>query len=275
MPKIDINKKRGYDAIVQVKDLWDKIDNGIIDGKYCVPIGKNTKGEDRIIDLRKQLNVLVAGGAYSGVGMFKRIALATLLKYNNPEDMKFILIDPIKISFFYFNNIENRLLFPIVKENNEAVEMLKWINDEVSRRVDFLVANNYRNIYEYNKKNTESKIPNIVVFISELGELMDHDKKVEYLLISILPMTKAVGIHFIITTQRPTEDVVTPLISTNIFTKIAFQSGSEECSTAILGRAGAEKLLGQGDLIMDSFAEKGERLQGYCMEEDEIDKIIF
>lgn len=275
MPKIDINKKRGCNSIFPIKDLWDKFEDGSVDGKYCIPIGKNSEGENITVNLREKLNILVAGGMYSGVGMFKRIALATLLKYNSPEDMKFILIDPVKISFFYFNNIEKSLLFPIIKENSNAVEILKWLQAETNRRIDILAKDNQPNIYSYNEKNTRSKIPSIVVFISELGELMDYDKNVEYLLISILQMTKAVGIHLIITTQRPTKNIITPLISTNIFTKIAFQSGSEECSIAILGRIGAEKLLGQGDLIMDSFEKTSDKIQGYCMEEDEIAKIIF
>lgn len=276
MPKIDINEKRGYDAIVPAKDLWDKIDSGALDCKYCIPIGRNEKGEDRVIDLRKHLCVLAAGGAYSGVGMFKRIALATLLKYNDSEDMKFILIDPIKISFFYFNSIDDRLFFPIVKDNSESIKMLEWVKKEILRRHDIFIENHVRDIYKYNRLKKIKKLPHIVVMISELGELIDYDsQKTQYLIGSIATLLKYSGIYLIITTQRPTKDVIAPPIECFIYTKIAFNSGSKECSKAILGRFGAEKLLGQGDLIIESFEHKRERMQGYCMEEDEIDKIIF
>lgn len=270
MPKIDINKKRGYDAIVPLTGLWSKFDSGILDGRYCVPVGRNKKGEDLVIDLRKHLHILVAGGAYSGVGMFKRLVLVTLLKYNSPEDMKFILIDPIRISFFYFNNIEDRLLFPIVKENSEAIKTLEWVKKEMLRRYDILSENRVRDIYRYNELNKTKKIPDIIVVISEIGELIDCNDYVISIIGSIVLTSKYSGIHFIITTQRPTRDVLTSFLISNISTKLAFQNGD-----IIFGRRKIDKLLGQGDLIIESFEHDLERAQGYCMEEDEIAKIIF
>lgn len=279
MPKVDVNKKRGYEASVPVEKIWSKLESGEIDKNCCIPLGQNEKKEDRSIDLKRSMHILASGGALSGVGMFRRVTLATLLKFNKPEDLKFILIDPLKISLFHFKNIDKYLVFPIITENEKAFEALEWARQEVERRYQLLSESNSRNISVHNEKNNTKKIPRIVIMITELGELMNFDgKKTEGLIIRIAQMTKALGIHFIITTQRPAPSILTPLIKTNMPSRIAFKTGDEEGSLAILDMVGAEKLLGQGDmLVSDCYNdyEKVERMQGYCLEEEEVEKLIF
>lgn len=275
MPKIDVNAKRGYEASVPVQKIWSKFESGEIDENFCVPLGENEKKEDRFIHLDQPNHILVAGAVLSGVGMFRRVALATLLKFNKTEDLKFILIDLLKMSFYHFKNIENHLVFPIITDNDGAIKALEWAKQEVERRFEILSRNRTQNIQNYNEKNPDNKIPRIVIFITELGELMNNDSdEIIHSVVSTAMMAKAVGIHFILTTQRPSKDVLPDLLTYNMSVRIAFRSGSEEGSYAILGRKGAEELLGQGDMIVDTF-DSSEKMQGYCLEEEEVEKMIF
>lgn len=277
MPKVDVNAKRGYKASVPIEKYWDKFGNDL-EKHLHVPLGENKDKEAKSIDLKRSFHILAAGGALSGVGMFRRVALATLLKFNKPEDLQFILLDPLKISFFYFKNIKKHIMnYEIIKENDKALSALRWVNGEMEMRYNIFNENNARNIDHYNGKKISKKMPRIIVFITELGELMDFNKKeTERLIISVAQMTKAVGIHFIITTQRPSLKVLTSLIKRNMPSRIAFQLPDKELSKIILDTDGAENLLGQGDmLVSDCDYEKPERMQGYCLEEEDIEKLVF
>jgi len=276
MPKVDINKKRGYDAIVPIKRMWSEIENGIIDGRLCVPLGENNQGRGECIKLGKDLHILAAGEMLSGVGMFRRVALATLLKFNKPEDLKFILIDPLYISFADFKNIDDYLLFPIITQSNEAVKSLEWLNSEIDARMVLLNGKKYRYIDEYNDANLKDKKPNIVVFITELGELIDFDSKgADKLITRIFQLSKCAGVHLIINTQRASSSV-TGLIKAHATAKIAFKAGDETESISILSKSGAEKLLGQGDMLVESSQwNKAQRLQGYYLSDEDIQGLVF
>lgn len=274
MPKVDVNKKRGYEASVPVEKIWSKIESGEIEGMFTVPLGENENKEDKFLDLSSYFHILAVGQTLSGVGMFRRVALATLLKLNKPDDLKLILIDPLKISFYHFKNIEKYLLFPVISDNKKAMESLEWAWQENERRYQLLLKNKVRNIDEYNKKKPENKLPKIVIFISEFGELMDFaGRKFEAQYLRIALMAKGFGIYTILTTQRPTEEVVTPLLKSNISCKIAFHLPSSNESRVVIDHGGAEKLLGQGDMLVCRNNQEMERLQGYCIEEEEIEKI--
>lgn len=272
MPKVDINKKRGYDAIVPIERIWSEIENGIIDGRLCVPLGENNSGKGEYIKLGKDLHILAAGEMLSGVGMFRRVALATLLKFNKPEALKFILIDPLYISFVGFKNIDDYLLFPIITQSNEGVKSLEWLNSEIDARMVLLNGKKYRYIEEYNEANPKDKRPKIVVMITEIGELIDFDDKTTNRLITrILQMSKCVGVHLIINTQRASSSV-TGLIKAHTTAKIAFKAGDETESIAILSKSGAEELLGQGDMLVESNQwTKAQRLQGYHLSDGDIE----
>jgi len=274
MPKVDVNKKRGYEASVPVEKIWSKLENGMIDKNFCIPLGERKSKNDEYTNLDKAFHILAAGNVLSGFGMFRRVALATLLKYNKPEDLKFILIDPLKISFFHFKNIDKYLVFPIITENKKAINALEWAKEEMERRYEILTKNKIKNIQRYNEKNPDKKIPKIVIMITELGELMDFNAKTtEDSIVRTAQMAKAVGIHFIITTQRVTENTVTEPIKNNMPIKLAFQM-SKEASELFIDVSWADGLLGQGDMFMNNFGLMF-RMQGYCLEEEEIEKIIF
>jgi S-DNA-T family DNA segregation ATPase FtsK/SpoIIIE len=277
MPQVDINEKRGYEASVPVEKIWSKFRDGTMDSKFCIPLGENKKKEDVRIDLTSAHHILAAGAALSGFGMFRRVALATLLKFNKPEDLKFILIDPLEVSFFDFKNIDKHLVFPIITDNKKSIETLEWVYQELNRRYDVLKESKTHYIETYNENNPDKKIPIIVVMVTELGELLDFDKeKAEKIILLIATRSKCAGIHLIITTQRPTKDVITGLIFANMPTKIAFQTGSKEGSLAVLFREGAEELLGQGDMLVDNIHNANtQRLQGYYLSEEDIGELVF
>lgn len=269
MPKIDVNKKRGYEASIPIEKYWDKFEKDL-NKSFHIPIGETKEKKCRSINLKRNLHILVGGGALSGVGMFRRVTLATLLKFNKPKDLQFILIDSLKISFFYFKNIDKYLALPIVRENKDVATALSWAREEMVRRYEALMKNHTRNIDGYNKKNPSKKIPRIVIIITELGEIMEFNKKeTKRLLVDLLQMARPVGIHLIITTQRPNFLRTIPLVIANMPTRIAFKTGDKSGSLAILDRRGAEKLLGQGDmLVWYRNVKEPERMQGYCLEEE-------
>lgn len=276
MPKIDVNKKRGYKASAPVEKIWGNIESGAMDGSLCVPLGEDVKKRDIYLNLKTGLHILAAGEALSGVGMFRRVTLATLLKFNNADDLKFILIDSLHISFFDFKNIDERLVLPIVTQNDKAIEAFEWLNKEMSQRYETLKISKYRTIDDYNKNNSSKKMPHIVLILTELGELIDYDKKAYELILRILQMSKCVGIHLILTTQWLSRNTIRATILANTPTKIVFKSGSKEGSAAILSRPGAEELLGQGDMIVESNCWLGsKRLQGYYIAEEVISKTVF
>jgi DNA segregation ATPase FtsK/SpoIIIE, S-DNA-T family len=276
MPKVDVNKKRGYEASIPVEKIWSKLESGEISEDLLIPLGEDKNKKDNFLSLSRYFHVLAIGQALSGIGMFRRVALATLLKFNKPEDLKVILIDPLKISFFHFKNIEKYLLFPIITENEKAMEALEWARQENERRFQLLMKDKFRNVDSYNKKNPEKKLPKIVIIISEFGELMDYDsKKFEGQYLRVSTMAKALGIYSILTTQRPNNDVVSPLIKSNVWVKIAFQLPGIEESRIAIDQSGAEKLLGQGDMLVKKCDEEPERFQGYCLEEEDVEKIDF
>jgi len=276
MPNVNINEKRGYEASVPVEKIWSKFQDSNIVSNLCIPLGENEKKADVCTDLISAHHILAAGVALSGFGMFRRVALATLLKFNKPEDLKFILIDPLEISFFDFRNIDKHLVFPIITGNKKAIEALEWANQEMKRRYDVLAENRTHYLKDYNENNPDKKIPVLVIMLTELGELLDYDKEAEKLILRLVMRSKCVGIHLIITTQRPTKDVITGLLKANIPTKIAFQTNDKEESLVIIDKVGAEELLGQGDMLVDSYLQsKPQRLQGYYLPEDNIRELVF
>jgi len=268
MPTVDVDTKRGYKASVSVQEIWNKFENGTIDKKLCIPLGQDTNKQDHFLDLKHYPHFIIGGVALSGVGMFRRVALATLLKFNKPEDLKFILIDHLKITFFDFKNIDKHLIFPIITDSKEAIKALEWANKESERRFNLILKNKVRNIEMYNQKNPKKKIPTILIMITELGELMKFNKeKVENLIIGLAMMAKWINISFMLTTQRLSVDTISGLIKANIGNRIAFQSGSKEASHLILDEEGAENLLGQGDMmVLTHYSASIKRMQGYCLE---------
>jgi len=197
----------------------------------------------------------------------------SLLYQNNPDDLKFILVDPKRVELPVYNNIPY-LLTPVITDVPKTINALKWCLNEMDRRFDVLAAAGKRNIESYNT-TTREKLPYIIFIIDELADLMvAAARDVEGAIIRLAQMARAVGIHLILATQRPSVDVLTGLIKANIPARIAFSVASSIDSRTILDAQGAEKLLGRGDMLfITSDMSKPKRIQGAYIDEKEIKKI--
>jgi S-DNA-T family DNA segregation ATPase FtsK/SpoIIIE len=197
-----------------------------------------------------------------------------LLYQNNPDELRFIMVDPKRVELPVYNGIPH-LLTPVITEVSKTINSLKWCLNEMDRRYDLLNKAGKKNIQSYNQTTTD-KLPYIVYIIDELADfMMTAGKDMEAAIIRLAQMSRAIGIHLILATQRPSVDVITGLIKANIPTRIAFSVASLVDSKTILDSSGAEKLLGQGDMLF-STAElsKPKRIQGAYLSDNEINDVV-
>lgn len=243
-----------------------------------IALGVDLFGEPRVYDLRKMPHGLIAGATGSGKSVFINSLLISLLYKATPRDLRLLLIDPKAVELAPYNELPH-LLAPVISDPKAASASLKWVTKEMDNRYDRLAAAGARNIEQYNKKAVESgheadKMPYIVVIIDELADLMMvASSEVQDYIVRITQKARAAGIHLIIATQRPSVDVVTGLIKNNIPTRVAFMVSSQIDSRTILDHAGAERLLGRGDMLfLGNGQSNPTRIQGSYIE-DEIDQI--
>ncbi len=248
----------------------------VTEGKQNVPIplGRDISGLPVIDDLTKMPHLLIAGSTGSGKSVFINTVIVTLLCRYTPEQIKFILVDPKRVELSSYNNLPH-LLTPVVTEPKNALAALKWGLEEMSNRYKVLSANNSRNIASYNQKFPDKPLPYIVIIIDELADLMmTAGNDIETAICRLAQMARATGIHLLVATQRPSVDVITGLIKANIATRIAFAVASQIDSRTILDMAGAEKLLGKGDMLYISRETgKPRRIQGVYVSDQEIDSV--
>lgn len=239
-----------------------------------VPLGRDISGTPTIDDLTKMPHLLIAGSTGSGKSVFINTFLTTLLTNFKPEQIKFILIDPKKVELSSYNKLPH-LLTPVVTEPQKALNALKWALTEMNDRYQILSEAKARNITGYNSKNPTKKLPYIIVVIDELADLMmTAGNDIETAICRLAQMARATGIHLVVATQRPSVDVITGLIKANIATRIAFAVASQIDSRTILDMAGAEKLLGKGDMLYISRETgKPRRIQGVFVSDPEIEAI--
>jgi len=239
-----------------------------------VPLGKDVSGAPWIIDLAKMPHLLVAGATGSGKSVCLNTLIISLLYQNGPDDLKLILVDPKRVELTMFSGIPHLLVPPIIN-TDDTINALKWTVREMERRLDVLSKFGARNIDGYNERS-EEKMPKIVVIIDELADLMTSSgREVETTIVRIAQMARAVGIHLVLATQRPSVDVITGLIKANVPGRIAFAVASQTDSRTILDMSGAEKLLGRGDMLF-TCAEiaKPKRIQGAYASNDEIERVV-
>jgi len=257
-------------------------------------LGKNVSGSFIFGDLDKMPHLMIAGSTGSGKSVCVNSVLMSLLYQNSPEDLRLIMVDPKRVELSLYNGIPH-LLSDVIVENSKVVSALKWAVGEMERRYMLLQETGSRDISSYNKKvgtgekrkivNQETgeiteedmeKLPYIVIIIDELADLMSsHGKEVEGVIIRIAQMARAVGIHLILSTQRPSVEVLTGLIKANIGTRIAFKVATQIDSRTILDTGGAEKLLGNGDLLYQEAGPNGiRRLQGVFVSESEVKRVV-
>jgi S-DNA-T family DNA segregation ATPase FtsK/SpoIIIE len=249
-----------------------------LNSKLAIGLGRDVSGEAVVADLRTMPHLLIAGATGSGKSVCINAIIACLLFNNTPDDLKLLMIDPKRVELTNFNGIPH-LLAPVIVETERVVGSLRWIMREMDQRYKKLAGAEARNVEEYNKRagpQGEKRLPYIVVFVDELADLMmlAHDE-VEQALVRIAQMARATGIHLVIATQRPSVDVVTGLIKANFPARISFAVTSQVDSRVILDMAGAERLLGRGDMLyMASDSSQLVRLQGCFVSDRELDRLV-
>jgi S-DNA-T family DNA segregation ATPase FtsK/SpoIIIE len=221
-------------------------------------------------------HLLIAGATGSGKTVCIHAIICCLLLNNTPNDVRFIMIDPKRVELTSYNSLPH-LATPVIVETNRALLSLRWMAQEMDKRYQIMAAARARNIEAYNKIRPNEKFPFLVLIVDELADLMmTAGDEVEHTLCRLAQLARAVGIHLIVATQRPSVDVVTGLIKANFPSRISFAVTSQVDSRTILDSGGAEKLLGRGDMLyMPSEASKAKRLQGCFLSDAEIERVVY
>ena len=240
-------------------------------GELNVILGKDIVGRDKIIDITKMPHLLIAGQTGSGKSVAVNTLIATLISKKSEKEVKFIMVDPKMVELMPYNDIPH-LLVPVIIDPQQAAIALKWAVNEMENRYKQLMENGVRNIKSYNSLKYVEKMPYIVIIIDELADLMMvASGSVEESIARIAQKARAVGIHLVVATQRPSTDVITGMIKANLPSRISFALRSQIDSRTILDSAGAEKLLGQGDmLLLENGSSKLERIQGAFISDEEV-----
>src|SRR3990167_8140455 len=261
-------------ALIGLRNMFDHDD--FKKSKYFLPLalGRDVSGNPVFAGLEKMPHLLIAGATGTGKSVsINTILLSMLYKYS-PEVLKLILIDPKRVELTLYNDIPH-LITPVITDNKKVLGALKWALGEMDRRYDSLSKTASKDIFSYNTKMADKDqpiMPAIVIVIDELADLMaTYGRDVEAAIVRLAQMSRAVGIHLILSTQRPSVEVITGLIKANITSRIALQVASQIDSRTILDNAGAEKLLGGGDMLfISSDLSKPRRIQGSFISEEEI-----
>jgi len=263
--------------IVSLKELIGSQD--FVSKKMEIPmaIGKDVSGNMIFWDLTKMPHLLVAGQTASGKSVGMNWFLISMLYKFSPSELKMIMIDPKRVELSIYNGIPH-LLTPVITNPEKALNSLKWAVAEMLRRYDLATKVNARNLTEYNKKVAKNeKLPYIVIVVDELADLMmsGQKKEVEWNIARIAQMARAVGMHLIVATQRPSVDVITGLIKANIPSRIAFTVASQIDSRTVLDKMGAEDLLGRWDMLYYPTGElEPVRVQWVLVEGSEIETVV-
>jgi len=249
-----------------------------------IALGREISGRAVFGNLAKMPHLLVAGATGSGKSVAIHSMITSLLYRNSPDDLKLIMIDPKRVELTLYNNIPH-LLTPVITEAKKAILALKWAAKEMDRRYDILEAESVRDIESYHKNvqdlNQEKsadevdRLPYILIIIDELADIMStYPRELESAIVRLAQMSRAVGIHLILSTQRPEVNIITGLIKANIPARIALRVSSQVDSRTILDTGGAEKLLGAGDMLYSSGETPPERLQSAFISETEVKKVV-
>jgi len=259
-------------AIVRLGSLiaYEDFNNA---GPLTFPMGRDVSGEPIFVDIEKMPHMLIAGSTGSGKSICIHTILISLLFKNSPQTLKMILIDPKRVELSVYERIPH-LVAPVITEAKKTVGVFRWAINEMEERYKILLDSGSRDIKSYNKKNGE-KMPYLLIVIDELADLMaSYGREIEGSIVRLAQMARATGIHLLLSTQRPSVEVITGLIKANITSRVALQVASQIDSRTILDASGAEKLLGGGDLLfISSDFSKPKRIQCSYISEDEIKKV--
>lgn len=256
-------------------------------GRLLVGLGQDIAGKTVVADLAKMPHLLVAGATGSGKSVCMNVLICSLLFNYRPDEMKLLMIDPKKVEFGHYNQLPH-LLAPVITEAKKAAVALKWMANEMENRYSLFAQEGVKDLYAYNARIKEKNdkiedaqkkipsLPNVVILIDELSDLMMvSPTEVEDTVCRLAQMARAAGMHLVIATQRPSVNVITGLIKANIPSRIAFAVSSQVDSRTILDKAGAERLLGRGDMLYAPVGlDKARRIQGANITEREVEKIV-
>lgn len=239
-------------------------------GPLTIVLGRDVTGEPVLADIAKMPHLLIAGSTGSGKSVVIHSILVSLLYKNSPATLKLVLIDPKRVELTAYDGIPH-LLSTVITSPKKVMGVLRWAIQEMEERYETLQESGSRDIASYNKKAKEP-LPAILIVIDELADIMSaYGREVESSIVRLAQMARATGIHLILSTQRPSVEIVTGLIKANITNRIALQVGSQVDSRTILDTAGAEKLLGGGDMLfISNELSKPRRIQGAFISESEI-----
>ena len=261
-------------ALVTLKEILSSEDFKKRTSHLFIALGKDVAGAPQLADLEKMPHLLVAGATNSGKTVCLNSVIISLLYQNQPDELKFILIDPKQVEMTQYNNVPH-LICPVITGVKETINALRWAVKEMEDRFKTLALAGKRNIDAYNQTARE-RMPYLIIVIDELADLMSiAANDIEPAIIRLAQKARAVGIHLIVATQRPSVNVITGLIKANITSRIAFSVAASTDSRTILDHAGAEKLLGRGDMLFISAdLSKPKRIQGAYLSDQEIDKVV-
>lgn len=268
-------------------------DEGFANPKFQLPValGKGVTGKVHFANIAKMPHLLIAGATGSGKSVTVHNMIISLLYRHTPETLRFIFVDPKRVELTLYDKIPH-LLTPVIKDPKKAILALRWAGKEMERRYDILEHNVVRDIHSYNEKIVKpayenvdpnidpttlpEKLPYIVIIIDELADIMQaYPRELEAAIVRLAQMSRAVGIHLILSTQRPSVNVITGLIKANIPARLALQVSSQIDSRTILDTTGAESLLGAGDMLyIDGEMAKPTRIQCAFISEDEVKKVV-
>ncbi len=239
-------------------------------------LGRDVSGEPIFANIEKMPHLLVAGATGSGKSILVHSLITSLLYKNSPATLRLALIDPKRVELSMYDGIPH-LITPVITENKKALGVLKWAIQEMDRRYEILQHAGSRDIKSYNAKSKpEDQLPFILIGIDEMADLMSSfGREVEGAIVRLAQMARATGIHLLLATQRPSVEVITGLIKANIPARVALQVASQIDSRTILDGAGAEKLLGHGDLLfLSAELSKPKRIQGSYITEEELKSVV-
>lgn len=272
--RVGVEVPNSVGSLVYLKEVFSCNDFGDSDYRIPIVLGKDIAGHQVIADLGDMPHLLIAGTTGSGKTVCVNCLILSMLFKSSPNELKFVMVDPKMVELAPFNGLPH-LLCPVVTDAKKAAVALNWIVGEMEDRYQLLAKEGVRNIDAYNEKQ-ENKMPYIIVIIDELADLMIVAREqIETAITRLAQLSRAVGIHLILATQRPSVDVVTGVIKANFPSRISFKVASKVDSRTVLDSNGADKLLGKGDMLfLRPGQEKLIRAQGSLVNDKEIERVM-
>ena len=271
---VGIEVPNGKTTMVALRDVLDSDEFRNAHGNVNVALGKDITGKTIVADLTRMPHLLIAGSTGSGKSVCINTIIMSILYHYRPEEVKMLLIDPKVVELSVYNAVPH-LRSPVVTEPKKAAGALQWAVKEMEHRYKLFSASAVRDIRGYNRLNPKEKMPYLIIIIDELADLMMvAADSVEQAICRLAQKARAAGIHLVLATQRPSVDVITGLIKANIPSRISFAVSSQIDSRTILDKAGAENLLGKGDMLFDPIgAQNPVRVQGAFVSDSEVESV--